>query len=214
MILKVNTTRITLLTLKKELKVAQKGHKLLKDKRDGLMKKFMSLIKETRELRSDVEQRLGSAFHSYIRASAMIPNSVMETAMLLPNANISLDVNIKNVMSVRIPQLKVTKEGTAFSYGFLDTTGDLDNAILKFDEVFTDVIKLAELEKSIERLAEEIEKTRRRVSALEHIRIPNLEDTIRFITLQLEERGRDAVVSTMRVKAMITAEEEAKHATT
>jgi len=214
MILKVNTTRITLLNLKRELKVAQKGHKLLKDKRDGLMKKFMALIRETRELRTSVEERLGSAFQSYVRASAMIPSSVMETAMLLPNAKVHLDVEIKNVMSVRIPQFTIEKRGNAFSYGFLDTTGDLDNAVKKFDEVFTDVIKLAQLEKSIERLAEEIEKTRRRVSALEHIRIPNLEDTIRFITLQLEERGRDAVVSTMRVKAMITEQEEAKHAST
>lgn len=207
MILKVNVTRITLLNLKRELKVAEKGHKLLKDKRDGLMKKFMSIIRETRELRASVEQRLGSAFSSYMRAQAMIPEEVLETAMMLPNAKLSLDVDVKNVMSVRIPKFTVKKEGSAFSYGYLDTTGDLDSAISKFDAVFEDIIRLAEMEKSIERLAEEIEKTRRRVSALEHIRIPNLKDTIRFITLQLEERARDGIVSTMRVKAMITAQE-------
>lgn len=204
MILKVSTTRITLLNLKKELKVAQKGHKLLKDKRDGLMKKFMALIRETRALRESVEIRLGSAFESYARANAMISESVLESAMMLPNAEISLDVNVKNVMSVKLPEFQITKKGNAFSYGYLGTTGDLDNAIIKFDEVFVDIIRLAELESSVERLAEEIEKTRRRVSALEHIRIPDLQDTIRFISLQLEERGRDAIVSTMRVKAMIT----------
>jgi len=207
MILKVNTTRITLLNLKKELKVAEKGHKLLKDKRDGLMKKFMALIRETKELRMSVEERLGSAFSSYVRANAMIPESVMESAMMLPNAKVRLDVSVKNVMSVRIPEFHITKEGNAFSYGYLETTGDLDNAIKKFDDVFTDIIRLAELESSVERLAEEIEKTRRRVSALEHIRIPDLKDTIRYISLQLEERGRDAVVSTMRVKAMIMEKE-------
>lgn len=207
MILKVNTTRITLLNMKKELKVAQKGHKLLKDKRDGLMKKFMALIRETRQLRSSVEDRLGSAFASYARANAMIPESVMESAMMLPNAKVTLDVQVKNIMSVRIPEFHISKEGNAFSYGYLETTGDLDNAIKKFDEVFIDIIRLAELESSIERLAEEIEKTRRRVSALEHIRIPDLKDTIRYISLQLEERGRDAVVSTMRVKAMIVEKE-------
>jgi V/A-type H+-transporting ATPase subunit D len=206
-ILKVNPTRIALLGLKKELKTAQKGHKLLKDKRDGLMKKFLERIRETRRLRADIEARLGRAFESYVRANAMIPESVLETAMLLPNASVSLDVDVKNIMGVRIPEFQVQKKGSAFSYGFLDTTGDLDNAVRKFDDVFADIIRLAELEKSVQCLAEEIEKTRRRVSAIEHIRIPNLKDTIRYISLQLEERGRDAVVSTMRVKAMITASE-------
>ncbi len=209
MILKVNPTRINLLNLKKELKVASRGHKLLKDKRDGLMKQFMAMIKETRTLRADVEARLGTAFASYARADAMIPASVMESAFLLPNAKVELEVSTKSVMSVKFPQFHVTKHGTALSYGFMETTGDLDKAIMAFDDVFVDIIRLAELEKAVEKMAEEIERTRRRVSALEHIRIPNLDDTIRFITMQLEERARDAVVATMRVKAMIEAKEDA-----
>ena len=209
MILKVNPTRINLLNLKKELKVATRGHKLLKDKRDGLMKQFMAMIKETRALRADVERRLGTAFASYARANVMMPASVMENAFLLPNATVSLDVTTKSVMSVKFPQFDVRKEGMALSYGFMETTGDLDKAILAFDDVFVDIIKLAELEKAVEKMAQEIERTRRRVSALEHVRIPNLEDTIRFITLQLEERARDAVVATMRVKAMIEEKERA-----
>lgn len=208
MILKVNPTRINLLNLKKEIKVATRGHKLLKDKRDGLMKQFMATIKETRELRADVELRLGDAFGSYARANAMIPASVMESAFLLPNATVEIGVTTKSVMSVKFPQFTVKKEGTALSYGFMNTTGDLDTAILAFDDVFVDIIHLAELEKAVEKMAEEIERTRRRVSALEHVRIPNLDDTIRFITLQLEERARDAVVATMRVKAMIEAKEQ------
>ncbi len=208
-ILKVNPTRIALLSLKKELKVAKKGHKLLKDKRDGLVKKFMVVIYEARDLRESVEERLGSAFDSYTRATSMTASAALNTALMLPNAKIDLEVEIKSVMSVKIPEFKVEKSGSTFSYGMLETTGDLDNAMVKFDTVFVDILKLAQLEKSAENLAEEIEKTRRRVSALENVRIPNLEDTIKFITMQLDERNRDAVVSTMRVKAMILAKEEA-----
>lgn len=207
MILKINATRIALLNLKKELKVAERGHKLLKDKRDGLVKKFMETIYGARDLRLSVEKSLESAFDSYARASIMIPSSVMSTAFLLPNAQISLRVKVKNIMSVAIPEFDARKDGRAFSYGFIDTTGDLDNAIAKLDSVFVDIIKLAQLEKTAEKLADEIEKTRRRVAALENVRIPNLEDTIRFITSQLEERARDAIVSAMRVKAMIVAKE-------
>jgi V/A-type H+-transporting ATPase subunit D len=206
-ILKVNPTRVSLLRLKKELKTAKKGHKLLKDKRDGLVKKFMGVIYETKALREKVEVSLGSAFDSYGRATSMNSEAALNTALMVPNAKIDLGVKINSVMSVKIPEFTIEKEGSAFSYGMLETSGDLDNAIVKFDEVFVDILKLAELEKTAENLAEEIEKTRRRVSALENVRIPNLQDTIKFITMQLDERNRDAVVSTMRVKAMILAKE-------
>lgn len=207
MILKVTPTRITLLTLKKGLKTAEKGYKLLKDKRDGLMKKFMAIIRETRELRVSVEERLGDAFDSYTKASALIHDKTIDVAFMIPSTKVELEVKVKSVMSVSIPEFTVKKEGNAFSYGILETNGDLDNAIQKFDDVFADIIRLAELEKAAESLAEEIERTRRRVSALENTRIPNLKDTIRFITGRLEEQARDAVVSTMRVKAMIVAKE-------
>lgn len=208
MILKVTPTRITLLNLKKGLVVAEKGFKLLKDKRDGLMKKFMAIIRETRTLRESVEERLGDAFSSYTKASALMHEKTLDVAFLIPSTKITMDVSVKTVMSVPIPEFTFKKEGTAFSYGILETNGDLDNAIKKFDNVFEDIIKLAELEKAAESLAEEIERTRRRVSALENNRIPNLHDTIHFITQRLEEQARDAVVSTMRVKAMILAKEE------
>ena len=206
-LLKVNPTRVSLLRLKKEHKTAKKGHKLLKDKRDGLVKKFMGVIYETKALRESVEDRLGSAFDSYTRATSMTAEAALNTALMVPNAKIDLDVKLQSIMSVKIPQFEIKKEGSAFSYGMLETTGDLDNAMVKFDSVFVDILKLAELEKTAENLAEEIEKTRRRVSALENVRIPNLEETIKFITMQLDERNRDAVVSTMRVKAMILAKE-------
>jgi len=210
-ILKVNPTRVSLLRLKKELKTAQKGHKLLKDKRDGLVKKFMMVIFETKALRESVEDRLGSAFDSYTRATSMTAAAALDTALMVPNAKVDLGVKVKSVMSVKIPEFTIEKEGSVFSYGMLETTGDLDNAMVKFDSVFVDILKLAELEKTAENLAEEIEKTRRRVSALENVRIPNLEDTIKFITMQLDERNRDAVVSTMRVKAMILEKENVQN---
>ena len=210
MILKVNPTRITLLNLKKELKVAKKGYKLLKDKRDGLMKKFMATIKEARDVRERVEERLAGAWNSYVRATAMMTEKTTDVAFILPNAKIDLNVKVRSVMSVPIPEFTIKKEGNVFSYGLLETSGDLDNAIMKFDDVFTDIIKLAELEKTAEELALEIERTRRRVSALENVRIPNLEETIAFITGRLEEQTRDAIVSTMRVKAMILEKEANK----
>lgn len=207
MILKVSPTRIALLTLKKELKVAKKGHKLLKDKRDGLIKKFMSVIYEAKSLRESVEKRLGLAFDSYSRASAMTPAKTLDTAFMAPGASIDLNVTVSSVMSVKIPEFTAQKSGSPFTYGLLETTGDLDSAIVKFDDIIVDILRLAALEKTAENLADEIERTRRRVSALENVRIPNLEDTIKFITMQLDERNRDAVVSTMRVKAMIVAKE-------
>lgn len=207
MILKVSPTRITLLNLKKELKVARKGYKLLKDKRDGLMKLFMKTIREARDLRGSIEERLGDAFTAYTRASALIHEKTIDTAFMAPGVSLDLDVKIKSVMSVPVPQFTIKKKGNVFAYGLLDTNGDLDLAVQKFDEVFADVVKLAELEKTAENLADEIERTRRRVSALENTRIPNITDTIAFITTQLDERARDAVVSTMRVKAMIVEKE-------
>jgi V/A-type H+-transporting ATPase subunit D len=208
MIIKVSPTRITLLTLKKELRVAEKGYKLLKDKRDGLMKTFMKVIREAKEKRASIEERLGDAFGTYAGASALMHKKNLDTAFLLPGVSLSLEVVTRHVMSVPVPEFTVHKEGSPFAYGMLESNGNLDTAIEKFDEVFVDIVALAGLEKTAEQLAEEIERTRRRVSALENTRIPNLKDTIRFITQQLEERARDAVVSTMRVKAMILAKEE------
>ena len=206
-ILKVNPTRITLLKLKKDLKVAEKGYKLLKDKRDGLMKNFMGIVRDARNLRESIEGRLGDAFAEYAVASSLLHGKTLGAAFLLPGVQTELDVEVKSIMSVQVPKFTLKKEGSFFSYSMLDTTGDLDNALIRFEEVFTDIVKLAELEKTAENFAEEIERTRRRVSALENTRIPNLGDTIHFITGQLEERARDAVVSTMRVKAMILEKE-------
>ena len=206
-ILKVNPTRVNLLSLKGKLKTAKKGHKLLKDKRDGLIQRFMAIIKETRQLRARVDTELGDALHAYVRAASMVNRKQLETTLMVPSQSARLDVTTDSVMAVEVPNFDLKQDGGGFAYGFLETEGDMDNAVRKLNEVFVDLIKLAEQEKTIENLADEIEKTRRRTNALEYVKIPNLEETISYINLRLEEQQRDAVVSSMRVKAMITEEE-------
>ena len=205
---KVSPTRIALLNLKKELKVAQKGHKLLKDKRDGLIKKFMDIIYETKKQRDLVEERLSISFNSFLLARMAMTGKQLERAFLLPSCTVSLDVELKRVMSVPVPEISFEKNGYPFSYGLNDTNYDLDQSLRLLDELLPNILRLAELEKTAQNLSVEIEKTRRRVSALENIMIPELKTTIKFVAQQLEERARDAVVSTMRVKAMIVAKEQ------
>ncbi len=207
--LAVNPTRMTLLYLKKRVKTAERGHKLLKDKQDGLMQKFMEIIREVRELRTDVEEKLANAFERQIYASAMMLPEMTESALAFPAAKITLKVKKENVMSVRIPRFEMEKEGKVMNYGITQTSGELDIALKTFDEIFPLLIRLAEVEKSAEALAEEIETTRRRVNALEYKMIPDLTETVKFITMKLSEAERGTITTTMAVKAMIEAAEAA-----
>ncbi|XKT74383.1 MAG: V-type ATP synthase subunit D [Patescibacteria group bacterium UBA2163] len=204
--LKVNPTRINLLKLKAELKVAKRGHKLLKDKRDGLMREFMAAVKDVRALRKEVNSELIRAFEGYISASALMDEHVLNNAFTHYDTSVGgVDIDVRQVMSVSIPSFTpLEREEVSLPYGYLESYGNLDTAMHKLKHVYPRLIKLAELESSVERLAREIERTRRRASALENIRIPLLTNTIRTIYLRLEEQARDAVVSTMRVKALIT----------
>ena len=204
-IMNVNATRMALLTLKKKIKSAKRGHKLLKDKQDGLMQKFMEIIREAKKMREEVEEKLGAAFKTFIRASSLMKEEFLEGALLYSTAKTKLDVKTKNVMSVRIPQFKVDVEGEVVNYGYLQTSGELDISLQSFLDVFPLLIKLAEIEKSAEALADELEKTRRRVNALEYRMIPDLEDTIKFIQMKLGEMERGAIINTMVVKAKIEA---------
>lgn len=208
---KISPTRINLLAKKRELSVAQRGHKLLKDKRDGLMREFMGKVRAVKVLRSQVNDLLVDAFREYVSASALMPPFVIDNALQGSTAPATIAVTERQVMSVSIPTFvgAETLAKQPLPYGFLESYGNLDNAISKFYVVYPYIIKLAELESTVERLALEIERTRRRASALENIRIPSLKTTIRSIYLRLEEQNRDAVVNTMRVKALITAKEKA-----
>lgn len=204
---KISPTRINLLAKKRELVVAKRGHKLLKDKRDGLMREFMSKVRAVRELRKSVNHLLVDAFREYVSASALMPTEVIDSALASSTTPALITVTERQVMSVPIPTFAGadTLPKKSLPYGFLESYGNLDHAISKFYMVYPHLIKLAELESTVERLALEIERTRRRASALENIRIPSLEATIRSIYLRLEEQNRDSVVNTMRVKALIMA---------
>lgn len=201
--LNVKPTRMELLNLKKRYKSAKRGHKLLKDKQDGLMSTFMEIIREAKTTRREVEEALSKSFKNFMLASSMMLPEILESALLYPSATTELEVETKNVMSVHIPYFTLKQEGDILNYGYLQTSAELDVSLKAFQEVFPLLIKLAQIEKQAEQLAAELETTRRRVNALEYKMIPDLEETIKFITMKLEETERSAKVSTMIVKSMI-----------
>ena len=201
--------------LKKKLSSARRGHKLLKDKRDELMRQFMILIKENRQLRTEVEQAINEANRYMAVAGSVMQKEVLETALMLPKQEVELDVSEKNVMSVYIPEFK-TKFRTddtndIYSYGMAFTSIDLDGAVSALSAVFPKMIRLAEIEKACQLMADEIEKTRRRVNALEHIMIPDYEETIKFITMKLSENERSTTTSLMKVKDMVLKQSHNYH---
>lgn len=205
--LNVNPTRMELSNLKKKLASAQRGHKLLKDKRDELMRQFMILIKENRQLRSEVEASIAEANRYMAVAGSVMQSEVLETALLLPKQEVELEVEEKNVMSVYIPvftpKYRTSDTGDIFSYGTAFTSIDLDGAVSALSEIFPKMIRLAEIEKACQLMADEIEKTRRRVNALEHIMIPDYQETIKYITMKLSENERSTTSSLMKVKDMV-----------
>ena len=205
--LNVNPTRMELSKLKKKLVSAQRGHKLLKDKRDELMRQFMILIKEDRQLRTEVEAAIAEADRYMAVAGSVMQREALETALMLPKQEVELEVGEKNVMSVLIPvfdpKYRTSDASDIYSYGTAFTSIDLDGAVKSLSEVFPKMIRLAEIEKACQLMADEIEKTRRRVNALEHIMIPDYEETIKFITMKLSENERSTTTSLMKVKDMV-----------
>ena len=208
-ILNVNPTRMALLDLKRRVKSATRGHKLLKDKQDGLMQQFMQIIRDAKRLREDVEKKLGDAFKQFLIASAWMDEASLNNALSSPQATMELTVTTKNVMSVRIPFFELKKEGIIKTYGKTGTNAFLDEAIDAFDDAFSLLIELAQIEKQAEALAIELETTRRRVNALEHKMIPDLHDTTKYIRLKLDETERAGIIGTMKVKAQIEAQQAA-----
>lgn len=207
-LLNVNPTRMILMDLKRRTKSTKRGHKLLKDKQDGLMQHFLSIIREAKDLRLQVEQQLRQAFTLFIASSAWMSEEQMHNALSSPTAKMELEVETKNVMSVRIPFFSLKREGDIRCYGYAGTNALLDQAIEALDELFEALITLAQIEKQAERLAIELEITRRRVNALEHKMIPDLEETVKYIRGKLDETERAAIISTMKVKAQIEAQEK------
>ena len=205
--LNVNPTRMELSKLKKKLVSAQRGHKLLKDKRDELMRQFMILIKENRQLRAEVEAAIAEADRYMAVAGSVMQREVLETALMLPKQEVELEVGEKNVMSVYIPvfspKYRTSDTNDIYSYGTAFTSTDLDGAVNALSDIFPKMIRLAEVEKACQLMADEIEKTRRRVNALEHIMIPDYQETIKFITMKLSENERSTTTSLMKVKDMV-----------
>lgn len=205
--LNVNPTRMELSKLKKKLVSAQRGHKLLKDKRDELMRQFMILIKENRQLRSEVETAIAEADRYMAVAGSVMQREALETALMLPKQEVELDVGEKNVMSVYIPvfspKYRTSDTNDIYSYGTAFTSADLDGAVSALSDIFPKMIRLAEVEKACQLMADEIEKTRRRVNALEHIMIPDYQETIKYITMKLSENERSTTTSLMKVKDMV-----------
>jgi len=205
--LNVNPTRMELSKLKKKLVSAQRGHKLLKDKRDELMRQFMILIKENRQLRSEVEAAIAEADRYMAVAGSVMQREALETALMLPKQEVELEVGEKNVMSVYIPvfspKYRTSDTSDIYSYGTAFTSTDLDGAVNALSDIFPKMIRLAEVEKACQLMADEIEKTRRRVNALEHIMIPDYQETIKYITMKLSENERSTTTSLMKVKDMV-----------
>ncbi len=206
----VNPTRMELTRLKGKLKTAQRGHKLLKDKRDELMKQFMDVVRENRALRKRVEEGLMRAHGAFTVASALMSPEMLEQALLYPNQSVELDMTFRNIMSVDVPQYQFhttsRDPGEAYPYGFAQTSGELDDAVDAMSRVFQDMLRLAEVEKTSQMLAEEIEKTRRRVNALEYVKIPQMLESIKYITMKLDENERANTIRLMKVKDMILKE--------
>ena len=209
----VNPTRMELTRLKKKLVTAIRGHKLLKDKRDELMRRFLDLVRENKALREKVEQGIAAANRNFVLARSVMPDEVINVALLTPKQEVTLEVETQNVMSVEIPKYqyktRTSDANDIFSYGYAFTSGDLDSAVKSLSDIFPDMLRLGECEKACQLLAAEIEKTRRRVNALEHVMIPEMQDSIRYITMKLDENERSTQIRLMKVKDMML--EQAHH---
>lgn len=203
MIENISATRMDLLRLKRRLKLAQRGHKLLKDKQDELMSQLLAIIDEVKNLRLSIERKFQSILFEFILASAKMGPSQAEEALLLPTKKISVSVKKKNLMSVRVPLFEKEVEGNIIPYGYLNTSSGMDAALIKFDKFIESLFNLAEKEKSVQLMADEIEETRRRVNALEYKLIPNLTESIKYITMKLDETERSSIVRLMKIKDMI-----------
>ena len=203
----ITPTRMVLNQLKGRLKTARRGHKLLKDKRGELMRQFMDVVKLNKQLRLKVEEGLTAAFSSLQVASAIMSPEMLEQALMYPRQSVELGLEFKNIMSVNVPRYsfhtKNNDPSEIYPYGFAQTSGELDDALDKMARVFEDMLELAQVEKTMQLLAEEIEKTRRRVNALEYVMIPELEGNIKYISMKLEENENSTKVRLLKVKEMV-----------
>ncbi len=203
-VLRVNPTRMELKRLKNRLKTAVRGHKLLKDKSDEMIRRFLIFVKQNKKLRREVENELSDALKNFMLAKAGMDDAAVQEAVAMPSVGVELITATQNIMSLNVPELTVKAvEGDTFPYGFAGTNGELDSAISNLSGLLVKIVKLAEVEKICNMLADEIEKNRRRVNALENVMIPETQETIKYISMKLDENERANIVRLMKVKSML-----------
>lgn len=201
--LNVNPTRMELQRLKERLSLASRGHKILKDKQDGLMKNFIEMVKQNNQLRQEVEAMLKKGMQNFALAKALLHEEFLEQISLIPAYDVKLNIDPKNMLSVKVPVMHYDTSSVnqdSLQYGYINSNADLDESLRAFNDSVPKMLELAELEKSCQLLAIEIERTRRRVNALEERTIPDLEETIKYIRLKLDENERAEIVRLMKVK--------------
>lgn len=208
--LNVNPNRMELTRLKKRLTTSIRGHKLLKDKQDELMRRFIDMVKQNNILRKEVEAELIAAYKDFVLAGALLSPEFLEEAVMFPKERITLEASTQNIMSVNVPKMKFIRElegeeGSIYPYGFFNTSDEVDRALLKLFNILPKLLELAEVEKACNLMTDEIEKTRRRVNALEYMTIPQLKETIKYIKMKLDENERGNITRLMKVKSMIQA---------
>lgn len=205
----VSPTRMELTKLKRELSTASRGHKLLKDKQDEMVRQFMDLIKENRELRMEVENELKEISSSFKMARLKMNYSGLMEALMVPAQNIHVSTSSRNIMNINVPKLTIEKEddNLDITYGFAFTPIELDDSVLKLSAIVPKMVHLAAIEKSCDMLASEIEKVRRRVNAIEYVMIPELEETIHYISMKLEDNERSNIIRLMKSKDIIMKRE-------
>ncbi|MCJ7646657.1 V-type ATP synthase subunit D [bacterium] len=199
----VNPTRMELLKLKKRLILARRGHRLLRDKQDELMRNFLSLIEKIKELRLTVERGLFEAYGSFLIARSTMGRESLEEALMGSRLETSLEVTYVPLLNLRVPSYELKMDGDYFSYGLFTTSMELDRALKSYRELIPKMVELAEKERRLEMLSYEIERTRRRVNALEHILIPNIIETISYISMKLEELERSNLIRLMKIKDIV-----------
>lgn len=205
--LAVNPNRMELIKLRRRLNVAKRGHKLLKNKQDGLIQKYVDLVKQNKKMRDDIEKDLIYALNNFLMVRAVMSSESLEESIMFPKMEVNIDIKYNSIMNIVIPKLEISKkkisEGGEIPYSFISTSAELDSAISILNNIFLRLLKLAEVEKTVRLLSEEIEKTRCRVNALEYIMIPQLEETIKFISMKLDENERSNITRLMKVKEMV-----------
>lgn len=211
----IKPTRMELLRLRKRILLAEKGHKLLKEKRDALIAEFLLIIKEVRKLRKKMEAELASAFKSLIAAKALLGTKTVDQLSQITDQEIDVDLKTRNIMGVTVPLIRIpetVRQVTERGYGLFDTSSQLDEAAYNFEDSLKIIVQLAEIEETVKRLAQEVEKTKRRVNALEYIVIPRLKSTAKYIQMHLDEMARDSFLRLKKIKAVLENKAEQKSA--